>query len=192
MIAVTKDNVSEPPRACRATDPESPAKAAGFLPGDRIVTFNGNRGDELAPASRTRSGPTAPRPRPIVVERDGKQVTLHPKTVVSTVPDLKNAERVTKAGFLGLVPTTVNERQGVGFVVTTMVDGHLADRQGDRRDAGAGSTTSPARPIGLEERDANSPISVVGAGRVAGEMASAARGRPSAPGSSRCSRCWPG
>ena len=45
--------------------------------------------------------------------------------------------------------------------------------------------------LGLEERDPDSPMSVVGAGRVAGEFASAHDLRP-ATGSSPCCCCWPG
>ena len=170
VIAVTKDNLAKPPRNCEQTDPESPAKAAGFLPGDRIVTFNGTEVKSwrhIQNEIRANGAKTAT----IVVERDGKQITLHPKTVVSTVPDLKDAEAVTKAGFLGVVPTTVIERQGVGFVVTTMVDGTWQTIKA----IGA----MPVRlyhvaraSVGLEERAANSPMSVVGAGRVAGEISS--------------------
>jgi len=170
VIAVTKENLTKPQRACTSADPDSPAEAAGFLPGDRIVTFNGTEVKtwrQIQTEIRANGAETAT----IVVERDGKQVTLRPKTVVSTVPDLENTEQVTKAGFLGVVPTTVIERQGVGFVVTTMVEGTWQTIKA----IGA----MPVRlyhvaraALGLEERDANSPMSVVGAGRVAGEMAS--------------------
>jgi membrane-associated protease RseP (regulator of RpoE activity) len=170
VIAVTNENLSKPPRTCRPADPDSPAKVAGFLPGDRIVTFNGTEVTswrQIQKAIRANGAKTAS----IVVERDGKQVTLHPRTVVSTVPDLKDAERVTKAGFLGVVPTTVNERQGVGFVATTMVDGTWQTIKA----IGAMPVKlyHVARAsVGLEERDVNGPMSVVGAGRVAGELAS--------------------
>jgi membrane-associated protease RseP (regulator of RpoE activity) len=170
VIAVTKENLTKPTRTCTSADPESPAKAAGILPGDRIVTFNGTEVKswrQIQNEIRANGAKTAT----IVVERGGKQVTLHPKTVVSTVPDLKNATKITKAGFLGVVPTTVNERQGVGFVATTMVDGTWQTIKA------IGSMPVKlyhvARAsIGLEKRDANGPMSVVGAGRVAGEMAS--------------------
>ena len=60
----------------------------------------------------------------VVVERDGKEITLRPKTTVTTqATDPENRERITEVGFLGVVPTEVRERQGLGFVVTTMADG---------------------------------------------------------------------
>ncbi len=170
VIAVTKENLKKPPRKCTEADPASPAKTAGFLPGDRIVNFNGTevttwkqiRGEIRANGAETAT---------IVVERDGNQVTLRPRTVVSTVPDLNDAERITKAGFLGVVPTQVVERQGLGFVVTTMANGTWETIKA----IGA----MPVKlyhvgraAVGLEERDPTGPMSVVGAGRVAGEMAS--------------------
>ena len=142
VIAVTKDNLAKPPRNCEQTDPESPAKAAGFLPGDRIVTFNGTEVKSwrhIQNEIRANGAKTAT----IVVERDGKQITLHPKTVVSTVPDLKDAE----ADHQGRLP-----RGGPDHGHRTpgrRVRGHdhgrrdLADDQGDRRDAGE---ALPRRP----------------------------------------------
>ena len=45
-------------------------------------------------------------PATVVVERDGEQLTLRPTTVVSAVPDPEDPEAITKAGFLGVVPST--------------------------------------------------------------------------------------
>ena len=70
-----------------------------------------------------------------------------------------------------MVPTTRIERQGIGFVVTTMADGtwqtvktiaSLPDK--------LYHVTRAA--LGLEQRDPTGPMSVVGAGRVAGELTS--------------------
>ena len=41
---------AESNRACTADDPDTPAKAAGLQPGDRIVAFNGTAVDRLGPA----------------------------------------------------------------------------------------------------------------------------------------------
>ncbi len=171
VIAVTKENLGKTPRECRSDDPIAPALAAGVKPGDRIVSFNGSAVDswtQIRNEIRANGDKTAT----VVVERGGKQVTLHPRTVVSAVPDLKNPKAITKRGFLGVVPTQENERQGVGFVVTTMADGTWQTLKV--------IGTMPVKlyhvaraSIGLEERDVNGPMSVVGAGRVAGEMASA-------------------
>ena len=171
VIAVTKANLDKPTRACRPADQVAPAKAAGFMPGDRIVAFNGTRvtsWSQVQKEIRSNGAKTAT----VVVERAGHQLTLRPSTVVSPVRDLKNPERITKSGFLGVVPRTRLERQGLGFVVSTMADGTWQTVKV--------IGTMPAKlyhvaraSIGLEKRDPNGPMSVVGAGRVAGEMASA-------------------
>ncbi len=82
----------------------------------------------------------------VVVERDGREITLSPSTVVSPRLDPDNPERITKVGFLGVAPTTERERQGPGFVVTTMADGTWQTLQDDRLDAGEGLPRGPGRP----------------------------------------------
>ncbi len=169
VIAVTKATIDEP-RECTAADPESPAKAAGFRPGDRVVSFNGKPvpdWDAMQAAIRGNGGGTAT----IVVERAGREITLTTSTTVSPRIDPDNPERITKVGFLGVLPSVQLERQGVGFVVTTMADGTwqtakaLASMPVKLYHVGKAA-------IGLEERDPNGPMSVVGAGRVAGEISS--------------------
>lgn len=170
VIAVTKDNLDRPPRECRPGDPVAPAKAAGFEPGDRFVSFNGTpvtAWDQVQREIRSNGRKTAT----VVVERDGTRVTLHPTTTVSARPDPQNPEQITKVGFLGVTPVQRRERQGVGFVVSTMTTGTWETLK-----------TIGALPVkvyhvgraslGLEQRDPQGPMSVVGAGRVAGELAS--------------------
>ena len=170
VIAVTKANAEKPTRACTAADPVAPAKAAGIQPGDRIVSFNGRAvrdWDDMQTAIRGNGGGSAT----IVVRRDGRDVTLHTNTTVSPRIDPTDPERITKVGFLGVRPTVVLQRQDVGFVVTTMADGTWETIKA----LGA----MPVKlyhvgraALGLEERDQNGPMSVVGAGRVAGEISS--------------------
>jgi membrane-associated protease RseP (regulator of RpoE activity) len=170
VIAVTQTNLDKPVRECRADDPVAPAKEAGFRPGDRIVGFNGSpvtSWEQIQGEIRANGAQTAS----VVVERDGAEITLTPTTVVSPRLDPENPERITKAGFLGVVPTQVNERQGVGYVVSTMATGTWETIKA----IGAMPVKlyHVARAsVGLEERDREGPMSVVGAGRVAGEMAS--------------------
>ena len=138
MIAVTKANLDQPPRECTSEDPVAPAKAAGFAAGDRIVSFNGTRVHELGAGAARDPGQRRPRPPASWSSATAREVTLRPSTVVSPRLDPDNPERITKVGFLGVVPTTERERQGLGFVVTTMADGTWETLQGDRRDAGEG------------------------------------------------------
>jgi Zn-dependent protease len=105
------------------------------------------------------------------VERDRHRLTLHTSTTVSTRVDPDHPERITRSGFLGVTPTQVNVRQGPGFVVHTMASGTWQTVQALGH--------MPVRlyhvgraALGLEKRDVNSPMSVVGAGRVAGELTS--------------------
>ena len=173
VIAVTKANVDQPPRACTAADPEAPAKAAGFRPGDRDRLVQRRRDRRLGPGCRSRSAPTATATAVVVVERDGKRRHPapdhhgdHARTSTRTTPS-----RSPRSASSGVVPTQVTERQGLGYVVDTMANGTWQTLQAHRRDAGEGL---PRRAclVGLEQRDPNGPMSVVGAGRVAGEVAS--------------------
>ena len=157
-------------RARRATRshrrwPRASSRGTGSCPSTAPRSRAGSR-------SSARSAPTAPRQATVVVERGGSEVT--PDAEDGRLPAGRpgNPERITKAGFLGVVPTTENERQGLGFVVTTMADGTWQTVKA----IGAMPVKlyHVARAaVGLEERDPNGPMSVVGAGRVAGEMASA-------------------
>jgi membrane-associated protease RseP (regulator of RpoE activity) len=170
VIAVTKANADQPARACRADDPVAPAKKAGLLPGDRIVAFNGTAirdWDQLETAIRSNEGGRAA----ITVERDGTRLTVTTNTTVSARRDPQDPERITKTGFLGIEPGIVMERKDIGFVVSTMADGTWETLKA--------LASMPVKlyhvaraAVGLEERDQNGPMSVVGAGRVAGEMAS--------------------
>ncbi|GAA1962444.1 site-2 protease family protein [Nocardioides panacihumi] len=158
------------PGACTPTDPVAPAKKAGIRPGDRIVSFNGTpvtgykslqsliRGNEAGTAT-------------IVVERGGKDVTLRTDTAVNVLPSLDDPEKSVKAGFLGIGPTQTRQRQGLGYVVSSMADGTWQTVKA------IGSMPNKVyhiarASVGLETRDPNGPMSVVGAGRVAGELVS--------------------
>lgn len=162
--------VGAAPRACTAQDTPTPAKQAGFRVGDRFVSFNGHATTDWAAVQREIRA-NGSKPATVVVERQGRQVTLHPRTVVNTVQAIDGSGRLTKAGFLGVTAATARERQGLGFVASTMVTGtkdtlvtlgHLPNK-----------VFHVARAaLGLEKRDPNSPMSVVGAGRIAGEVAS--------------------
>ncbi len=171
VIAVTEANVDKPPRDCTSADPKAPAKVAGFEAGDKFVSINGTAISSWSEAQREIRG-NDDKQAVIVVERDGREVTLRPTTEVTTqATDPNNRNRITEVGFLGVIPTEVRERQGLGFVATTMADGTWETIK-----------TIAALPqkvyhvglaaVGVEERDPTGPMSVVGAGRVAGELAS--------------------
>ena len=170
VIAVTK-STQQAPRTCRPSDPAAPAMKAGIRPGDRIVSFNGSRitdWDQLQTKIRENGDAQVA----IVVRRDGHLQTLRTSTTVSPRTDPTNPDKIAPVGFLGVSPTTVRERQGPGFVVSTMATGTW--------DTVQGIVSLPPKlyhvgraALGLEQREPDGPMSVVGAGRVAGEMTSA-------------------
>lgn len=171
VVAVTEANVDQPARACRAGDPIAPAKRAGLLPGDRIVAFNGAAIRDWAQLETVIRGNAGGRAA-VTVDRAGQELTVTTNTTVSARPDPQDPQRITKTGFLGIEPVLVTERQGIGFVVSTMGTGTWETLK-----------TLGSMPVklyhvarasvGLETRDPNGPMSIVGAGRVAGEVASA-------------------
>jgi membrane-associated protease RseP (regulator of RpoE activity) len=169
VVAVTEANSDQAPRECTEADPVAPARKAGFESGDRIVAINGTDVGNWTQIQQLIRANGA-RQATVVVARDGQELTLRPRTVVSPRLDLEDPERITKVGFLGVTPTSTREQQGPGYVVSAMADGTWQTLQ-----------TIGALPVkvyhvgraalGLEERDPNGPMSVVGAGRVAGEVA---------------------
>ncbi len=160
---------ANPERTCRPGDPVAPAAEAGLQPGDRIVRFNGTRIQSWEQLTGLIRGNDNGRAR-IGIVRDGAPMTVTTNTLVSTRPDLDDAQQFVKVGFLGVTPTQVVERQGPAFVAATMWDYTKA--------TGAALLRVPEKMVGVfqaafggAEREIDSPVSVVGASRVAGEVA---------------------
>ncbi|GAB3138034.1 M50 family metallopeptidase [Marisediminicola antarctica] len=165
---------------CVAGDPEAPGAAAGVLPGDTIVSIDG------APIETWEQATEVIRAAPdqeleIVVDRDGSEVAL------TAVPSLTERYVVDEAGLIveGADGTPVTEEVGfVGIgaaieVVQQPVSAVLPAVGDNILRVGNLILNLPQRLVdvanaafGPEERDPNGPISVVGVGRVAGEIAS--------------------
>jgi membrane-associated protease RseP (regulator of RpoE activity) len=162
--------IDQPAGACTSNDPVAPAASAGIRPGDRIVSFNGtpiDGYDELQHLIRANGD----REAAIVVDRDGSPLTLRTSTTINGLPALDDLEKTVDAGFLGITPVAERQREGVGYVVSFMADGTWETLKSiGAMPQKVYHVTRAA--LGLEERDADSPMSVVGAGRVAGEFAS--------------------
>ena len=162
--------VDHPAGSCSAKDPVTPAVTAGLEPGDRVVSFNGVRitsYDQLQRLIRANEAGQAA----IVVDRDGQTMTLRTNTALNGLPSLDDPTRTVDGGFLGIRPTLHRERQGLGYVAGFMVDGTWETLKSIGAMPHKVYHVTRAA-LGLEKRDANSPMSVVGAGRVAGEFAS--------------------
>jgi membrane-associated protease RseP (regulator of RpoE activity) len=163
-------NEPDTERACTDADPVAPARVAGLRPGDRIVEMNGTRvtsWPQLTRLIRENEDGAAT----IVYVRDGKRHTTTTNTQVTTQPDLANTDEYVEVGFLGVGPETVLDRKGPGYVVATMggytwltvkAVGTLPVKLWEAGQAA----------LGITERADDSPMSVVGASRVAGQMAS--------------------
>lgn len=158
---------AEAGRACTDADPVTPAKLAGLEPGDEITSFDGEpvtSWDQLSTLIRGNGDQEAE----IGFVRDGAETTVDVRTSVLARAALDDPDRVEDVGFLGVVPLQTVERQGPGFVIeetgrviglTAQAVVHLPVRMVDVVQAALGA-----------ERGQDTPISIVGASRVAGEL----------------------
>ncbi len=154
---------------CPAGAPPTPAAAAGFRPGDRIVSFNGkplaaDDGEGLRAAIQGAKGTVT-----VVVERAGQQVTLRPTLIDNQVEDANNPGKTVQASFLGVGLVGVYARQSLGAVFVQI--GDIVGRTGQAL------LQLPARVPGLfgsvflgEQRDQNGPVGIVGASRIGGQI----------------------
>jgi len=159
-------------RACTPSDPVSPAAKAGLKPGDRFVSFNGTpiqSWDQMQTLIRGNDNGRAT----IVVDRAGQTLTLHTDTLVEPRPtDPNDPKKLTPVGFLGVAPVVTYTTGGVVYTIEQM--GGLA------KQSAVALATLPVKVwgvgqaiIGVKPRAADTPVSIVGGGRIAGETASA-------------------
>ncbi|GGZ78603.1 M50 family metallopeptidase [Streptomyces subrutilus] len=163
---------SEKRTSCAAGDPAAPAKAAGLLAGDKIVAFNGRPTDDwsaLQKDIRATVGPAT-----LTVERAGRTVELKADLIKNTVAKTDGSGQYVKdqyvtAGFLGFAPAT-------GYVPQSF--GQSVGRMGEMMQTGVQSLVAlPSKVPDLwnaafngAERAQDSPMGVVGAARVSGEI----------------------
>ncbi|MBK0374042.1 M50 family metallopeptidase [Streptomyces californicus] len=163
---------SEKRDTCESGDPVSPAKAAGLQEGDRIVAFDGTKVDDWATLSdriRETIGPAT-----IVVERGGEEVTLNAVLRENAVAKKDGRGEVVpdqfvKAGYLGFAAQTE---------IVPLSFGDSVVRMGDMIRNGVDSIIAlPSKIPALwdaafsdGERADDSPVGVVGAARIGGEV----------------------
>ena len=157
---------------CQPNDPVSPAAQAGLKPGDRFVSFNGTAITSWAQMQKLiRSNNDGQ--ATLVVDRAGQTLTLHTNTLVEPRPtDPNDPKKLTPVGFLGVAPVVTTGHGGVVYTVGQM--GGLAKK------SAVALATLPVKVFGVGEaifgvkdRAQDSPVSIVGGGRIAGETASA-------------------
>ncbi|MFN8076974.1 MAG: site-2 protease family protein [Kineosporiaceae bacterium] len=165
---------------CRPGDQPSPAAKAGLLPGDRLLAVDGVRSDDwrdLLKAIRGAPGRTVA----IEIEREGRRTVVQAPIIPAQRerldaddnpvigPDGK-AEMVT-VGFLGINNTGDYVRVGVadvpGALVQTLSPVLSSLAHVPEKFAGVVKTVTTGA-----ERDPESPISIVGVGRIGGEVGS--------------------
>ncbi|MBC7275931.1 site-2 protease family protein [Nocardioides sp.] len=163
-------------RECRPSDRPTPAADAGLKPGDELISFNGT---ELTswPVAQKLIRDNMDGEATIVIERDGERMTLQTQTVVQErVKDLDDTSadpETAKVGFFGMSPEShvVTTKEGPVYALKEM--GVMAEN------AVHALLRLPVKVwhvalaiVGVEERSADSPVSIVGGGRIAGEIAS--------------------
>jgi membrane-associated protease RseP (regulator of RpoE activity) len=151
-------------------DQWTPARTIGLEPGDTITEFAGTRitdWNQLTVLIRAAAGQTVP----IVIERAGQTISRD-VSIVLTQRGVYNGNEMTgtiDTGFLGVGPQTPYVTQSFGSAF---------DRTGQFIGAASHAVIQiPARIPALweaifngKERDANSPVGIVGAGRISGEI----------------------
>ncbi len=165
---------------CEATDERAPGAAAGLKPGDRLVSINGTTIESWDQSTQLiRKSPGAV--LAVVVERGDttQTLTITPKLTERYVTDAAGEVKKDSAGnsvtqdvgMVGMLPASELVAQPASAVMPAVGENigrvvHLIANLPQRLVDVANAAFGPG------ERDPDGPISVVGVGRVAGEIAS--------------------
>jgi len=165
---------------CTDADQPAPAAEAGLKPGDRFVSIDGvaiTSSDQIGEIIRASPGETLD----VVIERDGAEedVTVTPITnslpvrnsLGQVVTDLGGNPVTQEVGYIGIGYVLEHAQKPITAVLPAVGDNIVA--------VAKIIITLPNRLVqtaqaafGGQDRDPNGPISVVGIGRIAGEIAS--------------------
>lgn len=168
------------PKACGATDAPTPAAAAGLRVGDRVIEIEGQKIEKWEQL-RTIVAANPNVPLRFVVERNGREERLTVTPAAQERAQLDALGQPVKrpdgsiqmepAGLIGASAANEIQRQPI-----TAVPAYIGNQVGAVVNLFA---RLPERMVqvwqaafGNQERDANGPISVVGVGRIAGEIVS--------------------
>jgi membrane-associated protease RseP (regulator of RpoE activity) len=181
VVAECVKPVSATTQACAANDPVAPALSAGFKVGDRLVSVNGEPvtswDSSLQPIRDN-----ANRPITVVVDRGGVRTPI----AVTPVPNLRtkldasgnavlgaNGKPETQlVGYIGIGPTWERQAQSP-TVAFAAIGSNLAQTGGLILELPNRMVQVWNAAFGTEQRAADGPISVVGVGRIAGDVAAA-------------------
>ncbi|WP_127820424.1 M50 family metallopeptidase [Microbacterium sp. CPCC 204701] len=158
---------------CTDGDPAAPAERAGIEPGDTILAVDGQPVADFAETSAI-IRESQRDPLTLVVERDGEQesLTVVPATIEDTITAPDGSTTTGEVGFVGIRPTVEYVRQPIwagpqaAFETVGAVAGIIWQLPVKVWETGVTLVTGG-------ERDPNGPLSIVGAGRLSGEVAAA-------------------
>jgi membrane-associated protease RseP (regulator of RpoE activity) len=145
----------------------APAAAAGLEVGDRVVAVGGERvetWEELTTAIRGRAGEKVA----FTVERDGAELPLEPVALAEIPVEQGSSET---QGFLGMAPTLGEPTNGGPVYTLQQMDTMLVETVKSIAELPVRVYDVGLALLGLQERDPEGPVSVVGGGRFAGEIA---------------------
>lgn len=164
---------------CEASDPAAPAAAAGIEPGDVIVAIDGAAIETWADV-QAGIRDDAGQELTFTLERDGAEVDVQVTPLATEryvtdadgqVVEVDGEPQVETVGFIGIGPQYEIVQQSIAEVPVAVGDNVVRVAQV--------IATLPVRLVevaqaafGGGERDPEGPISVVGVGRIAGEIAS--------------------
>lgn len=167
-------------QTCESGDAQSPGAAAGLQPGDRLISVGGTAvtgWDQATAVIRDSPG----EPLDIVIERDGSELNLvaTPLLTQRYIYDERGQVQKTadgdpaieEVGFLGIGPEEQLVQQQATAVLPAVGD-NIRSVIGIILNLPQRLVDVATAAFGPGERDPNGPISVVGVGRVAGEIAS--------------------
>ncbi|HEY1529327.1 MAG TPA: site-2 protease family protein [Galbitalea sp.] len=165
---------------CAASDPASPAKTAGFKPGDKIESVNGTTITSWTQLTSIIQKSAGKKLRTVVL-RNGSDVSLtavpianptyvYDPTTGAKVLDSKGKAEIKSYGYLGIYSSTVYKPVSAAYLLPQVWDTTTR--------VGGVVINLPARMVGVwnaafssAARDPNGPIGVIGVGRIAGEIA---------------------
>jgi membrane-associated protease RseP (regulator of RpoE activity) len=164
---------------CTTSDPASPGAAAGFKPGDKLVSLNGHAITSWTQATSIIQK-SAGKKLTAVVDRKGEDVTLTAtprlttRDVVGATGSVVTAwdgkAETHQVGFIGIGASEAFATQPSSVVLPTVWANTTA--------VGAIVLDLPQRLVGVANaafgsgaRDPNGPIGLVGVGRIAGQIA---------------------
>lgn len=157
--------------SCQPGDPASPAAEAGIQPGDVIVSVGGEEVSDFAEAAaliQAAPGESVP----LVVDRDGQTLalTVVPDVVTRQIVDDDGQTVDAEVGVIGVTGTVEFVRQPIWSAPAAVAD-NVAAVAGIVVQLPVKVYETAASLVTGEERDPNGPLSIVGAGAIAGEVA---------------------